>query len=48
VQERMLARIQELERRAIELRIPKSFSAMSFNLKSHIRMLRQKLESNTQ
>ena len=42
---RMLARLQELERRAQELRIPKAFSEMGFNLRSHIRALRQRLES---
>ena len=48
VHARMLARLQELERRAVELRIPKSFSEMGFNLRSHIRVLRQKLEGNRQ
>jgi hypothetical protein len=45
VQARMLARINELERRAVELRVPKSFSEMGFNLRSHIRALRQRLEN---
>jgi TRAP-type uncharacterized transport system substrate-binding protein len=39
-------RIEELERRALELRIPKSFSEMSFNLRLHIRALRQRLDSH--
>jgi TRAP-type uncharacterized transport system substrate-binding protein len=35
----MLARIEELERRALELDMPRSYSEKSFNLKSHIRAL---------
>ena len=35
----MLARFQELERHVLELKIPTSFSEMSFNLKMHIRAL---------
>jgi TRAP-type uncharacterized transport system substrate-binding protein len=42
---RITARLQELEQRALELRIPKAFSEMGFNLKSNIRVLRQRLES---
>ncbi len=41
---RLLTRIQELERRAVELKMPKSFSEMGFNLRSHIRALKQRLE----
>jgi hypothetical protein len=36
----MLARIEELERRAIELHMPSSYSEKSFNLRAHIRALR--------
>ena len=36
---RMLARFQELERHVLELKVPTSFSEMSFNLKMHIRAL---------
>jgi TRAP-type uncharacterized transport system substrate-binding protein len=46
VRAQLLARIQELERRVVELRIPKSFSEMGFNLRSHIRALRQKVEDS--
>jgi exonuclease VII small subunit len=35
----MLARIEELERRALELDMPISYSERSFNLKAHIRAL---------
>ncbi len=35
----MLARIEELERRALELDMPSSYSEKSFNLKAHIRAL---------
>jgi TRAP-type uncharacterized transport system substrate-binding protein len=35
----MLARIEELERRALELDMPSSYSERSFNLKAHIRAL---------
>jgi TRAP-type uncharacterized transport system substrate-binding protein len=35
----MLARVEELERRAIELDMPTSYSEKSFNLKAHIRAL---------
>jgi TRAP-type uncharacterized transport system substrate-binding protein len=35
----MLARVEELERRAIELDMPSSYSEKSFNLKAHIRAL---------
>jgi TRAP-type uncharacterized transport system substrate-binding protein len=35
----MLARIEELERRAVELNLPRAYSEMSFNLKAHIRSL---------
>ncbi len=38
-------RIQELERRAAELKVPGSFSEMGFNLRAHIRALRQRLEN---
>jgi TRAP-type uncharacterized transport system substrate-binding protein len=38
--------IQDLERRALELKIPKSFSEMGFNLRLHIRALRQRVESS--
>lgn len=37
----MLARIEELERRAIELHMPSSYSEKSFNLRAHIRALRE-------
>ena len=36
---RMLARIEELEHQVLDLKLPKSFSEMSFNLKMHIRAL---------
>jgi TRAP-type uncharacterized transport system substrate-binding protein len=36
---RMLARIEELEHRALELDMPSSYSERSFNLKAHIRDL---------
>ena len=36
----MLARIEELERRAIELHMPSSYSEKSFTLRAHIRALR--------
>ena len=35
----MLARVEQLERRAIELDMPSSYSEKSFNLKAHIRAL---------
>ena len=35
----MLARVEELERRALELDMPSSYSEKSFNLKAHIRAL---------
>jgi hypothetical protein len=35
----MLARLEELERRALELDMPSSYSERSFNLKAHIRDL---------
>jgi TRAP-type uncharacterized transport system substrate-binding protein len=35
----MLVRVEELERRAIELDMPSSYSEKSFNLKAHIRAL---------
>ncbi|HXI76343.1 MAG TPA: TAXI family TRAP transporter solute-binding subunit, partial [Steroidobacteraceae bacterium] len=35
----MLARMQELERQVLDLKMPQSFSEMSFNLKMHIRAL---------
>jgi TRAP-type uncharacterized transport system substrate-binding protein len=36
---KMLARVEELERRALELDLPSSYSEKSFNLKAHIRAL---------
>jgi hypothetical protein len=42
---RILTRIQELERRAAELRVPGAFSEMSFNLRTHIRNLRQRFDT---
>ncbi len=36
---KMLARVEELERRALELDMPSSYSEKSFNLKAHIRAL---------
>ena len=36
---RTLARIEELERQVLDLKMPQSFSEMSFNLKMHIRAL---------
>ena len=45
VRTQLAPQIQELERRALELRIPKSFSEMGFNLRLHIRALRQRVES---
>jgi hypothetical protein len=44
---RILARINELGQRALELRMPKSFTAMGFNLRTHIRALRQRFETGT-
>jgi hypothetical protein len=35
----MLARVEELERRAVELDMPSSYSEKSFTLKAHIRDL---------
>jgi TRAP-type uncharacterized transport system substrate-binding protein len=35
----MLARVEELERRAIELHMPSAYSEKSFNLRAHIRAL---------
>jgi hypothetical protein len=35
----MLVRIEELDRRALELDVPSSYSERSFNLKAHIRAL---------
>jgi TRAP-type uncharacterized transport system substrate-binding protein len=35
----MLARMEELERQVLDLKMPQSFSEMSFNLKMHIRAL---------
>ena len=35
----MLARFQELERQVLDLKLPQSFSEMSFNLKMHVRAL---------
>jgi TRAP-type uncharacterized transport system substrate-binding protein len=35
----MLARVEDLERRAIELHMPSSYSEKSFNLRAHIRAL---------
>ncbi len=46
VRAQLAPRIQELEARALELKLPKSFSEMGFNLRSHIRALRQRVESN--
>ena len=37
----LLLRIQDLERRVFELRLPRSFSEMSFNLRMHVRALRE-------
>jgi TRAP-type uncharacterized transport system substrate-binding protein len=42
---RIVKRIQELEGRAAELNIPRSFSEMGFNLRAHIRAIRQRLDS---
>jgi len=36
---RMIARIEELESRALEVKVPRSFGEMSFNLKMHIHAL---------
>ncbi|MBS0580848.1 MAG: C4-dicarboxylate ABC transporter substrate-binding protein [Proteobacteria bacterium] len=43
----LLDRLQALERRALELRVPRAFSETLFNLRSHIRNLRVRLESST-
>jgi len=39
---RLLAGIEDLERRVLDLRIPKAFSEMSFNLRAHVRALRER------
>jgi TRAP-type uncharacterized transport system substrate-binding protein len=39
---RLLTGIEDLERRVLELRIPKAFSEMSFNLRAHVRALRER------
>jgi hypothetical protein len=39
---RLLRGIEDLERRVLELRIPKAFSEMSFNLRAHVRALRER------
>jgi hypothetical protein len=38
---RMLVRFEDLERRVHELKMPQSFSEMSFNLKMHMRAVSQ-------
>ncbi len=42
----MLARFQDLERHVLELKLPQSFSEMSFNLKMHIRALSQSVHKD--
>jgi TRAP-type uncharacterized transport system substrate-binding protein len=37
---KLLARIDQLERRALEVKVPRSFSEMNFNLKAHVHRLR--------
>jgi TRAP-type uncharacterized transport system substrate-binding protein len=44
---RILARIEELERRALELDMPSSYSERSFNLKAHIRALMASARTDT-
>ena len=39
--ERLMGRIEELERRVFELRMPRSFSEMTLNLRRHIRTLHE-------
>jgi hypothetical protein len=39
---RMVAHIETLERRVIELKVPTSFGETSFNLRAHVRALRQR------
>jgi len=36
----IVGRIEDLERRVLELRLPRSFGEMSFNLRAHVRALR--------
>ncbi len=38
----IVSRIDALERRVLELKVPESFSEMSFNLKAHVRALRSR------
>jgi TRAP-type uncharacterized transport system substrate-binding protein len=38
---RLVARAEELERRVLKLRMPRSFMEMSYNLRAHIRSLRE-------
>lgn len=44
---RMLARFAELERRVLEVKVPRSFSEMSFNLRMHIRALSENVNRKT-
>jgi hypothetical protein len=39
--ERLLGKIDDLERRVFELRMPRSFSEMTLNLRRHIRALHE-------
>jgi len=39
---KLAARVEGLERRVLELRVPRSFSEMSFNLRAHVRALRER------
>jgi hypothetical protein len=38
---RLMARAEELERRVLKLRMPRSFIEMSYNLRAHVRALRE-------
>jgi hypothetical protein len=40
----IVTRIEELERRVLKLKIPRSFSEMTFNLRRHIRTLHDSAE----
>jgi TRAP-type uncharacterized transport system substrate-binding protein len=43
---RLLAGIEDLERRVLDLRIPRAFSEMSFNLRAHVRALRERARAS--